>query len=163
MDTASTRPDLETFYKNGRAVQVKIHRRYVGGFLAKTPTRGTVGSACYDLYAAEKALIRPGEVAKIDTGLNVAIPVGWMMCIHPRSGKFMRGVDTAGVVDSDYRGPLYIMMHNSGNAITWVEIGERLAQCTVIPVPEIDWCDVSDLDDLGHTDRGEGGFGSTGE
>lgn len=134
------------------------------------PVYETAGAAGADLRANFAAAVRagvtlePGARALIPTGLRVAIPHGYEMQIRPRSGLALKhGVtlaNTPGTIDSDYRGPLGIILINLGDAPFRVTHGERIAQAVVAPVVQAAWTLAEVLDD---TTRGEGGFGSTGQ
>lgn len=128
---------------------------------AKLPTRGSPQAAGLDLYSIEALSIPPGGRVSAVTGLSVAIPVGFYGRIAPRSGLAVRfGLDVlAGVVDADYRGELRCVLVNHGEETVELEAGSRVAQLLVevIAMPEAVWSD-----DLGATERGEAGFGSTG-
>lgn len=139
---------------------------------AKIPTRATDGSAGYDLYADSNAVIRPGETVMIDTGIALEIPEGYFGAIYPRSGlaskKCLRLANCVGVIDSDYRGPIGIPMHNDhvvdlsyeGLNDEWITKGDRIAQIIFQPYLKVD---LIEADELSKTERGEGGFGSTGK
>lgn len=133
---------------------------------AKLPTRGSASAAGYDLYAdLEKPVrIEPGKTEMISTGLSMEIPEGYFGAIFARSGLAMkeglRPGNCVGVVDSDYRGPFLIGLHNDSDVIRTVEPQERIAQLVVIPYLPVEFAVADDLSD---TERGEGGFGSTGK
>lgn len=129
------------------------------------PTRATVGSAGYDLYAniAQPLTIKPNEVVKIPTGLAIELESPqYVGLVYARSGlsskNLIAPVNCVGVVDSDYRGELLIPLINHGNVDYIFHDGDRIAQLVIAPVftPEI--VEVAKLSD---TARGEGGFGST--
>lgn len=133
---------------------------------ASVPQRGTNGSAGFDLSAAidGSITIAPGEIASIPTGLSAEIPdCGYALLIYARSGlatKFgIAPANCVGVVDSDYRGEIRVSLINHGSEPFTVTDGMRIAQMILTPVciPEIQLCD-----ELSDTQRGAGGFGSTG-
>ena len=132
---------------------------------ATIPTSGSKYAAGYDLYACidEPITIRPHETAKIGTGLAMEIPEGYFGGILARSGlATKRGLPPAnklGCIDTDYRGEFIVALHNHSNIEQVVEPNERIAQLVVIPFLPLDFNEVEELTD---TDRGEGGFGSTG-
>jgi dUTP pyrophosphatase len=130
---------------------------------ARVPTKGTGGSACYDLYAAEETKIYPGQVASIGTGLQLAFGPEYVLHIFSRSGLAKEGIalaNSVGVIDSDYRGEIRILLANIGFEGVWrVKRGDRIAQCAVEKIIPIEWIEEGFLDE---TERGEGGFGSTG-
>lgn len=132
---------------------------------AQLPVRGSEQAAGYDLCAdiAEKLEIAPGETAKVTTGLAFAIPEGYFGGIFARSGlstkKGLRPANCTGVVDSDYRGPVIVALHNDSAEKRVIEPGERIAQLILLPYLAAEFDEVEELDE---TDRGCGGFGSTG-
>ena len=134
--------------------------------LAKIPTRGSKFSAGYDLYAAtdHDIQIPPHSTVKIGTGLAMEIPTGWFGAVFPRSGiatkRGLRPANCVPVIDCDYRGEWLIPLHNDSNETMTVQAGERIAQLVILPYQDIDFKEVNELRD---TDRGMGGFGSTGE
>ena len=133
---------------------------------AKMPTNGSQYAAGYDLYAAieEPVTIYPGTCEKIGTGLAMEIPTGYFGAIFARSGlatkQGLRPANCVGVVDSDYRGEVIVALHNDSNEARQVKPDERIAQLVLMPYGVVDCFEV--VDDLEDTDRGAGGFGSTG-
>lgn len=133
------------------------------------PSYETAGAAGADVRAnfPERArdgvVLTPGARALIPTGLRMEIPVGYEVQVRPRSGLALKhGItlpNSPGTIDSDYRGPLGIIVMNAGSDPFHVEHGARIAQLVVAPVVQAGF-DLSD--DLTDTDRGAGGFGSTG-
>lgn len=134
--------------------------------LAKIPTRGSEESAGLDLYAATDTPIdiAPGGTVKIDTGIAMAIPHGYFGMLVPRSGiatkRGLRPANTPGTIDADYRGPIIVALHNDSTELQTIDPGERIAQLIITPyaAPKLEV--TTDLDE---TDRGTGGFGSTGK
>ena len=143
------------------SIPVKILRE--GALL---PTYGSPEAAGADLYACLEApvTIESGKTAFIPTGIAMEVPRGCAGLIYARSGlACKRGLAPAnkvGVVDSDYRGEIMVALHNHGQVSQTVEHGERIAQMVITPVLTPAYQMVSDLND---TDRGTGGFGSTGK
>ena len=141
-------------------VRVKILRAG-----AKLPTYGSPEAAGADLYACleEGVTIAPGETAFIPTGIALEVPKQCAGLIYARSGlACKRGLAPAnkvGVVDSDYRGEICVVLHNHGAAAQTVENGDRVAQLVITPVLQPVYEEAPELDD---TLRSEGGFGSTG-
>ena len=133
---------------------------------AKLPTYGTAGAAGADLYACVDApvTIRPGETVFIPTGIALEVPEGCAGLVYARSGlACKRGLAPAnkvGVVDSDYRGELKVPMVNLGRETYTIQPGERVAQLCIAPVYTAAFVPA---EELGDTQRGEGGFGSTGK
>lgn len=132
---------------------------------AKIPTRGSEYAAGYDLYADIKEPIQivPHTVEKIPTGIATEIPNGFFGAVFPRSGlstkKLLNLVNNVAIIDEDYRGEWFIPILNNGLVTQTIEPGERIAQLVLLPYQVIDF---EEVDELGSTDRGEGGFGSTG-
>ena len=127
-----------------------------------TPPRyATAGAAGFDLHAMEGGSVAPGQIAKIPLGFAVAVPEGHAMLITTRSGhglKFGAGVPHGyGLIDSDYRGELFMVLC-AEKVMSWAK-GDRIGQAVIVPVAHARF----DLvDELPGTDRGNGGFGSTG-
>ena len=130
------------------------------------PTYGSLEAAGADLYACldEDVTIAPGVTAFIPTGLSMALPQGTVGLIYARSGlACKRGLAPAnkvGVIDSDYRGEFIVALHNHGSQVQTVQSGERIAQLVITPVLTPGFEEVGELP---QTDRGSGGFGSTGK
>ena len=133
---------------------------------ATIPTYGSEFAAGADLYACtgETVSINPHETKLIYTGIAMEIPTGYAGLIYARSGiALKRGLAPAnkvGVVDSDYRGEIMVALHNHSEAVQTIDNGERIAQLVIAPYVTADFILSDELDD---TDRGEGGFGSTGK
>ncbi|MBU2342567.1 MAG: dUTP diphosphatase, partial [Alphaproteobacteria bacterium] len=127
------------------------------------PAYATPGAAGMDVVAAEAVELAPGARHAVATGFALAIPEGYEIQVRPRSGLALKhgiGVPNApGTIDSDYRGELKIILVNHGAESFAVARGDRIAQLVLAPVVRAGWEEVADLDP---TDRGEGGFGSTG-
>ena len=129
------------------------------------PTYGSEFAAGADLYAAidEAVTIEAGETKLIPTGIALAIPAGFAGLIYARSGlASKRGLAPAnkvGVIDADYRGEVMVALHNHGKEAQTIEAGERIAQMVIAPYITANFILSSELDE---TERGEGGFGSTG-
>ncbi|KZZ86561.1 deoxyuridine 5'-triphosphate nucleotidohydrolase [Ascosphaera apis ARSEF 7405] len=129
---------------------------------AKLPTRGSALAAGYDLYAAEDTVIPAKNKGLVSTGLAMSIPVGTYGRVAPRSGLASKHfIDTgAGVVDADYRGEVKVLLFNfSSDDFKAVSRGDRIAQLILEKIyhPEIQL-----VDELAESNRGAGGFGSTG-
>ena len=128
---------------------------------ATLPTRGSQASAGLDLYSIEAVSLDPGQRAIARTGLAVAIPEGFYGRVAPRSGlATKKGVDVlAGVIDADYRGEIGCLIYNAGQERLELEAGTKVCQLIIekIASPQAAWAD-----ELTDTERGGGGFGSTG-
>ena len=128
---------------------------------ARTPLRASAKSAGYDLFAADGAVIAAGARACIATDIQIAIPEGCYGRIAPRSGLAAKyGLDVgAGVVDADFRGNVKVLLFNFGDEPFEVNPGDRIAQIIMEKILNAEIVEVASLD---ATDRGEGGFGSSG-
>ncbi len=142
-----------------------MHVKIINKSSNPLPRYETVGSAGFDLRAnLETAItLQPFERRLIPTGLFMEIPLGFEGQVRPRSGvAFKRGltcVNTPGTIDSDYRGEVQLPMINLSTTPQLIEPGERLAQMVIAKHERVEWVVADTLDD---TDRGAGGFGSTG-
>lgn len=132
---------------------------------AKIPTRGSDQAAGYDLYAdiQEKIFINPHETAKIPTGICTELPKGYFAAVFPRSGiatkRSLNLINCVPIIDEDYRGQWFLPIHNAGNKPQCIEPGERIAQFIILPYRTLIF---EEVDELSDTNRGSGGFGSTG-
>ncbi|MBE6729002.1 MAG: dUTP diphosphatase [Ruminococcaceae bacterium] len=134
---------------------------------AVLPTRGSVSAAGYDLYAcldSDSVTIKPNSNVKIGTGLSIAVPEGYFGAIFARSGlaakENLRPANCVGVADSDYRGEYIVALHNDCDTERVVKNGDRIAQLVIMPFLSVEFKEVDELDE---TQRGAGGFGSTGK
>ena len=129
------------------------------------PTYGSAEAAGADLYACLDAPVEiaPGKTAFIPTGIAMELPRGYAGLAYARSGlackKDLAPANKVGVIDSDYRGEFMIALHNHGEQVRVIEHGERIAQLVITPVFTPGFTEVLELSD---TERGSGGFGSTG-
>ena len=160
-------------------IQIKMKR------LAETamlPRKAHTSDACFDLYAhipdaiyhewnggtevktANGIKIRPGETIMVGTGVAAELPVGYYAVIYARSGlaskQGLRPANCTGVIDSSYRGEWIVALHNDSAETRIVHNGDRIAQFAVLPVLD---SAIEEVDCLSETDRGTGGFGSTGK
>ena len=134
---------------------------------AKEPTHGSAAAAGYDLYAAieeESIAIPAHSTLKVSTGIAIELPDFTFGAIFARSGlatkQGLRPANCVGVVDSDYRGPVIVALHNDTEETQIITNGDRIAQLVVMPYIPIKFNEVKELT---NTERGEGGFGSTGK
>lgn len=140
---------------------------------AIVPTYATEGAACFDLHAATVNdaesigdVVYRGHPVIVDTGLAFDVPLGWILKIHPRSGlKFKHGVEAfSGVIDSDFRGSVRILLESDDDSEDSpplrINPGDRVAQASLVPAPRVMFTVV---EQLSFTERGAGGFGSTGQ
>ena len=144
------------------SVQVKRLRNYDG---LDFPAYATTRSAGMDLLAANDGpqSLAPGERGMVSTGIAIALPPGFEAQIRPRSGLALKHgiavLNSPGTIDADYRGEIGVILINHGTETFIVERGMRIAQMIIAPVSQATWEEVSELT---QSDRGEGGFGSTG-
>lgn len=142
-------------------------KRWEGNADLPVPAYASSGAAGFDLRAAapegETLVLKPGARAMVPTGFSVAIPDGYEMQVRPRSGlAFKNGVtvvNAPGTVDSDYRGQVCVLLINLGEEDFAIRRGDRIAQGIIAAAPQ--W-PLVEVDDLDATERGAGGFGSTG-
>lgn len=141
-------------------MEIKIKKLYED---SQIPTRGSEYAAGYDLYAHEGATIKPHETAKIGTGVAIQPPKDTFGAVFARSGlaakQGLRPANCVGVCDYDYTGEYIVALHNDSNEERVIEAGERIGQVVFIPYVNVTFKEVEELD---ATERGDGGFGSTG-
>lgn len=134
--------------------------------LAVLPTRGSEYAAGYDLYACinNPVRINPHETVRIGTGLAMELPEGYFGAIFARSGlatkNGLRPATAVSVIDEDYRGEWVIPLHNDTDYTQIINPQERIAQTVIMPYLSVEF---NEIEELEHTERGEGGFGSTGK
>lgn len=131
---------------------------------AQQPKVATNHAAAADLYSDEEVEVNPGCTVKVTTNIALEIPSGFCGLIFARSGlatkEGLRPANCVGVVDSDYRGPVIVAIHNDSSEKRLIPKGERIAQLMITPYLRPEFTEVNELS---NTDRGEGGFGSTGK
>ena len=144
----------------GGLMKVKIKKTHPNG---KIPTYATDGSGAFDFYSAEDVVVHETHAEAINLGVAMEIPDGYVLLLFPRSstGKntWLRMANSVGVIDSDYRGTIHALYENVvwGNYL--VQTGERIAQGIIVPIPKVEF---EEVEELSTTERGDGGFGSTG-
>lgn len=130
---------------------------------AQVPEYETAGAAGMDVRAAWDYRLPLGERVLVQTGLAFELPVGWELQVRPRSGLALKhGVtvlNSPGTLDADYRGELGVLLVNHGTEEVWINTGDRVAQLVLAPVWKLP---IEVVEELGETERGAGGFGSTG-
>jgi len=135
---------------------IKIHPKAV------TPTYGTPLAAGFDFYSVQNITLVPGESKLVKTGLQMEIPEGYELQVRPRSGMSLktpvRISNAPGTIDSDYRGEICIIAESHKHYA--IKVGDRIAQGVIAPIVQADFEEVTELTS---TDRGDGGFGSTGK
>ncbi|GAA3663765.1 MULTISPECIES: dUTP diphosphatase [Acetobacter] len=150
--------------KPSGTVGIKV-RRLSHGLDLPLPAYATQGAAGMDLLAALDApmLLEPGQRGLVPTGLSIALPAGYELQVRPRSGLALKhGIvlpNAPGTIDEDYRGEIGVIVMNAGQEAFVVEPGMRIAQAVIAPVIRATWIECDNLDE---TERGAGGFGSTG-
>ena len=124
------------------------------------PKYQTSGSAGFDLHAVGTHVLMPGETLLVDTGLAFEIPAGYELQIRPRSSLSAKTKLRVllGTVDSDYRGQVKVIIENIGHLVSIIDDGDRIAQAVLAPIMQ---ADIVEVEELGETERAEGGFGST--
>ena len=132
---------------------------------ARIPSYGSADAAGADLYAcsAEKLVILPGETVMVPCGIAVSIPRGYVGLVFARSGlgakRGLAPANKVGVIDADYRGEIFVPLHNHSGEVQTLAPYERIAQMAIVPFLQEPYEEAEALDD---TDRGDQGFGSTG-
>lgn len=143
-------------------IEIRLKRLPHGEGLP-APSYATAGAAGMDVVSAEDLVLQPGQRYPVSTGFALAIPEDYEIQVRPRSGlAFKHGItlpNTPGTIDCDYRGELKILLVNYGDAAFAIHRGDRIAQLILAPVWRAAFTEVAELDD---TERGHGGFGSTG-
>lgn len=128
---------------------------------AVIPSRKTTGAAGFDLTAV--SIEKNETMLKYDTGIAVEIPPGYVGLVFPRSSVCKTGLflaNSVGVIDSDYRGSISFVFYKPAVCIVPYLPGDRIGQLVIVPIPEVEFVEV---DDLSETERGAGGYGSTGK
>lgn len=128
-----------------------------------SPAQAHIGDAAVDLHCRDVVTLYPGDRASVGTGIAVSIPNGYAGLVLPRSGHAksygVGVVNGPGLIDSGYRGEVTVLLINHGKDPVTFRRGDRIAQLAIVPVPEVEYIEVEELDE---TTRGDGGFGSTG-
>lgn len=133
--------------------------RVKGDYEPKYESKGAAG---FDIRTTVDTRLIPGRVNKVPTGLSVEVPEGYQLEIRPRSSLALKGItipNAPGTVDSDYRGEIEILLYSLGG-IHMIPAGERIAQGVLTPAPQ---AKIKMVENLTETERGTGGFGSTGK
>lgn len=130
---------------------------------AKLPFKATSDSCGFDLYTLKGVLLQPGQWKAVRTGLAFQLPPNYGMFLLPRSGIARRFgvnlINTPGLLDFGYNGEAILLLHNNSNKAVYIPAGWRVAQAVILPIPQVTFKLVDKLDE---TERGAGGFGSTG-
>ncbi len=125
------------------------------------PTRAHEDDAGLDLYTPEFILLRPGSSVTIDTGVHIQIPKGFVGMVKSKSGlNVKRGIVSEGVIDAGYTGSIHVKLYNHGKDIVMINPEEKISQLVIMPIVTPD---LEVVDALEETERGNGGFGSTGK
>lgn len=155
-----------TFSKEEAAAAMTPKVRFVRTHpLAKLPVRGSVGAVGYDVCSVENVTLMPHERRLVDTGLKIAVQDGFEVQVRGRSGLALKNgisvLNSPGTIDPDYRGKVGVILYNSDMEKAFkVSVGDRIAQLVVSPVCLGEMVEVDEFEDT--TERGEGGYGSTG-
>jgi len=143
-------------------IRIAIKRLPNGGGLP-VPAYASAGAAGMDVVAAESLRLAPGARYAVATGFAIAIPEGYEVQVRPRSGLALKNgitcLNAPGTIDHDYRGEVKVILANLGDETLEIARGDRIAQLVPAPVQR---AALDEVDELGDTDRGSGGFGSTG-
>jgi dUTP pyrophosphatase len=146
--------------------KVTVKVKTLENFRGELPKYETFGASGLDVRACldQAIILEPGQRMAIPTGLSVEIPMGYEIQVRPRSGwalkEGMSVLNTPGTVDADYRGEIKIILVNLGNKSVKIQDQDRIAQLVLCPVIQLEW---QPVDSLTLSDRGAGGFGSTGK
>lgn len=157
--------DAEQTIKNQKTQEAEQSLRvFLRSENATLPTRGSVLSAGYDIYASEEAVIPAQGQGLVGTDISVAVPIGTYGRVAPRSGLAVKnGISTgAGVIDADYRGEVKVVLFNHAQKDFTIQKGDRIAQLVLEKIVMADIKQIT-AEELDITARGEGGFGSTGK
>ncbi|MEQ6375709.1 dUTP diphosphatase [Bacillaceae bacterium S4-13-56] len=131
---------------------------------AKLPYQANPGDAGLDLFSTEEKVIKPGESALIGTGIQIELPIGTEAQVRPRSGLALKHsvtvLNSPGTIDEGYRGEIKVILINHGKHPFLVEKKMRIAQIVIAPVTKVNMIQVDELSD---SNRGSGGFGSSGK
>lgn len=144
-------------------MKVKVKKLYLE---SKLPTKATDGSAAYDLFAQERLIVWGAYTYKVPTGIAVEIPKGYVGLLFARSSLYKKSLTLAncvGVIDSDYRGEIVVLLTPYGSdrySKKIIEKGERFAQLLIVQHEDVEW---EEVDELSSTEREKGGLGSTGK
>jgi dUTP pyrophosphatase len=144
---------------------LSVHIMKCGEISGVLPAYATTGSAGMDITAAlsEQLILEPGAIVMIPTGIAIALPQGFECQVRSRSGLAAKhgifALNAPGTIDSDYRGEIKVILANSGKASYAIQPGERIAQLVIARYETVQW---ELVDSLNETERGTGGFGSTG-
>jgi len=140
-----------------KKIEVKIKKLHEN---SKVPIYKSTQAAGFDIHSLEKVSLKANSTTKVSTGFALEIPNGFYVRIEDRSGMAAKGIHKlAGIIDSDYRGEVFIVLHNTTNQDYQIEKHDRIAQGVITPVNQADFSETSQLSE---TQRGSGGFGSTG-
>jgi dUTP pyrophosphatase len=138
---------------------MKINVKLDGGALL--PQRAHEADAGYDLFSREGVRIEPNRSYTFDTGVHIAIPKGYVGFLKSKSGLNVKnGLLSEGVIDSGYTGSIAVKLYNHGKLPVYIRVGQKISQLVILPIitPKLEV-----VEDLEQTERGDGGFGSTGE
>lgn len=134
--------------------------------MAQVPSFQTPGSAGMDLCSVQNIIIHPGNRVMVDTGIKIQLPIGYEAQIRPRSGLAIKHgitcINSPGTVDSDFTGNLMVLLINHSREMYQINVGDRIAQMVIAKYERPTFTVLTESEELEDTERGEGGFGSTG-
>lgn len=155
--------EIDIFQQQEEKLEPKVLKIKLLNEKAKLPQSAHQGDAGLDLFSTSEIVIEPGESSLISTGISIGLPPETEAQIRPRSGLALKHqvtvLNTPGTIDQGYRGEIGVILINHGKSPFQVEIGMKIAQMVIKPVLSVQVKSVGELDE---TDRGVGGFGSTG-
>ena len=141
---------------------VSDEKKKAADAISKAPKSDLENS--WEGFFSKKIVVPAHETVMIPTGISISVPTGYMGCIYARSGlaskKSLAPINCVGIIDSDFRGEVKVALHNHGDKNQILDVGDRIAQLVIQP---ISLCQTEVVDELDETDRGTGGFGSSGE
>jgi dUTP pyrophosphatase len=146
--------------------KVKVPIRIYNSTDVGLPRYAHKGDSGVDLYAIKDEVIHPYSTVVIPTGIHVAIPDGYELQIRSRSGLALKNgifvLNSPGTIDGGFRAQIGVILYNIEKESFYINKGDRIAQAVLCPICEIEWVEVEDTDQLDPSERGMGGFGSTG-
>ena len=129
----------------------------------KVPTKAHDDDACFDVYCPKSTTLKPNSITKVSLDFSVECPDGYKLCFYSRSGLASKGIllsNSVGVIDQNYRGCCMVALYNINNYPFEISAGDRIVQCALEKVIPFE---IEETQELSETDRGSGGFGSTGK
>lgn len=154
---------LKKIFKKNNKLTLKFLRLSENCIL---PTKAHESDACYDIYSPVDIDLKSNDITKFNLDFSVSCPKGYKLCIYSRSGLASKGIllsNSVGIVDPDYRGCVGVALVNNNNSIYHISKGDRILQMALEKIYSFDIDEVTNKSMLGETERGAGGFGSSGK